>query len=548
MYGVYINKKNNFNVEENEYLSHSYSFRNWSGKRYDIFEIQHHKDLLGKLEKEFETTYDFKLENLYSGILKLKNNFYFSFENSLNYIRELEKAKKIKFVNNSIQTTDKINEKETKKLTKHISNLFGLELTNIKENTKWTKTFIDKFLMDNKYYKEFVNNISIENWEILINKVKYKSFLKIKDKYYLLLERYFYDSLDRTIIYGMCENISELKQQELRKKYTSNIEKIVAQYFNEILINGDLYVNNYYDYNQKIIENDILMIYDNNIFIIEVKAGNFTPTLAFDDFEAHKKSLKNLIENANKQQDNLEKCLLENKNISIYDSNNKRKRNKKTDIKINKDTKIFKIIVTAENFNDIEARADKVNIISLSPNTIVWCLDDLRIYSEYFKHHPCYFIQYLLQRRYAIGNKYIDLYDELYHLGMWLEYNHYTERINYMLKEFTEKENIEVEPNLMMICGEDWLKEIEKYYNNLWFKKGKIEKPFRKLPLEINKIIDYFEKNNNYMENQTYLAIFLLNLNMDTLKQIENIIIKAREFYKNTKRPKYRIYGIKNTR
>jgi len=85
--------------------------------------------------------------------------------------------------------------------------------------------------------------------------------------------------------------------------------------------------------------------------------------------DSHKETLNNLIVKANQQQDSLEKCLIDKKSVTIFDSNNKKTRNKKAEIKINDDTKIFKIIITAEAFNDIEARIDKVKILSLSENT-----------------------------------------------------------------------------------------------------------------------------------------------------------------------------------
>ena len=345
----------------------------------------------------------------------------------------------------------------------------------------------------------------------------------------------------------MCENLTRKEQQELREKYTSNVEKVVADYFSKILNSKEIYINNHYDYEKKIIENDILILYDNNIFIIEVKSGSFTPELAINDLESHKKSLQDLIKKANEQQDKLEKCLIEKKRVSIYDSNNKRNRNKKAEIEINDDTRIFKIIITAEAFNDIEARIDKVKLISLSKNTLVLCLDDLRVYSNYFKQHPCYFIQYLLQRKKAIGNKNVDLYDELYHLGMWIEYNYYNENVNRQVNNLIKEENIEQGLGIVAICGEDWMKELDEYYNNLWFKKKKITKPYREIPVEIKKIIDYCE-NNSSIRKHTYLTTFLLNLDPNALHQTEKIIIESREFYKNNSRPKYRIYVTEGKR
>ena len=527
--------------EEKDYIIHSEAFKNWSGKRYDIFEVQHHKDLLECLKEEFKTTYNFTLENLYDGISKLKNNFYFKFEDSANAVRTLLKKGKIKINKDGIfDIPMEFGFDNKKQLEEYLENIHSLKLADIQENTKWTTSFLDKFVIDIKEYKKFIENISIENWNKLINEIKYKPLIKISNKYYILLEQKFYDNFDKVAIQGICEKLNS-EAQEIRAKYTSNIENVVMEYFNNILCSKQSYIKNYYIYNNKILENDILIVYDNNIFIIEVKAGSFTPELASDDLDSHKVSLKNLIEKANEQQNSLENCLIENKKINIYDSNNKKRRNKKAEIKINDDTKIFKIIVTAESFNDIEARIDKVKILSLSSNTLVFCLDDLRVYSEYFDQHPCYFIQYLLQRKKAIGNKNIDLVDELYHLGMWIEYNFYNEHTNEQIKYFTKENNITEELGIVSICGEDWMEELDAYYNNLWFKKRNIMKPYRKIPLEIGKVIDFCEKNNS-IENHTYLTTFLLNLNPDTLQQTEKIVIESKEFYEKNNRPKYRIY------
>ena len=546
-YELVRNQEKELTQEEKDYIMHSESFKDWSGKRYDIFEIQHHKDLLGCLEEEFKLVYNFKLDDLYYGISKLKNNFYFEFEDSVNDLKALLKKGNIKINKDGIfDIPSEFDSDKKKQIEEYLDNIYSLKLADIQKNTKWTTNFLDKFVIDTKEYKKFIENISIENWNKLINNIKYKPLAKIDNKYYILLEQKFYDNFDKIAIQGICEEIN-CKAQEIRAKFTSNIEKVVIGYFNNILGGNQSYVKNFYVYDHKILENDILIVYDNNIFIIEVKAGNFTPELASDDFNSHKESLKNLIGKANEQQNYLEKCLIKNKEITIYDSNNKKTRNKKAEIKINNDTKIFKIIITAESFNDIEARIDKVKILTLSENTLVFCLDDLRVYSEYFEQHPCYFIQYLLQRKKAIGNKNIDLVDELYHLGMWIEYNFYNEYINEQINDFKKENNITEELGIVSICGEDWMEELDAYYNDLWFKKRNITKPYRKIPLEIKKVIDFCEKNN-LIENHTYFTTFLLNLNPDMLQQTEKIVLESKEFYKKNNRPKYRLYVFKTKR
>lgn len=529
--------------EERDYLVHAESFKDWCGKRYDIFEIQHHKDLLGCLKEEFNLTYNFELDDLYDGISELKNNFYFEFEECINNFNDLLNEEDIKInEDGTFDIPDELDANKQSKLEELGEKLFSLKLVDIQENTKWTTEFLDRFVIDVQEIQSFIENISIENWNKILNKVKYKPLIKIDDRYYMLLEQRFYDNFDKEVIKGICEKNSS-NAEKIRAKFTSNIENSVMNYFNNILESKECYNQNYFTYNGKILENDILIVLDNNIFIVEVKAGNFTPELASEDLNSHKEALKNLIVKANEQQDCLEKCLIENKTVSIYDSNNKKTRNKKTEILLNENTKIFRIIITAESFNDIEARIDKVKLITLSPNTLVMSLDDLRVYSDYFKKHPCYFIQYLLQREKAIGNKNMDLYDELYHLGMWLEYNYYNEYTNEQINKLKEENGISEEFGVVSICGEDWMEELDNYYNSLWFKRKTIEKPFREIPKETNKIIEYCEQNCD-SENCIDLAIFLINLNSESLQQIEKILIDSREFFKKVNRAKYRLYVV----
>lgn len=489
---------------ENIYKINSLHSSRCNGKRYDIFEIIHHKDLLNIFEQDFKKTYKFKINELYNGIEKLKNNFYFEFKKNINNLQYFSK--------NSLSTLNKSVSQQT------------IELANLRKVTKWTNKFIKLFIVEKTKYKSFINNITIENWSTLANKIKYKPIIKINNNYYLLLETQFYNNLDRTVIKGICQNLKNQSKEQLMYKYTSNIEKKVAGYFQQILHNSKININNFYDFNKKIIENDILIEYDNHIFIIEVKAGNFTPELAVDNIESHKNSLHNLIEVANAQQNTLETCLLKNKKIDIYDDNNKKTRNKKAEIKINKETNIFKIIVTSESFNDIEARANSIKILSLSSDTIVLCLYDLRVYSEYFNQHPCYFIQYLFERR---KNKSSDFIDELYHLGTWItDYNNpiqipkYNEYIKFHFG-FKSK-----------------MKDLDKYYNNLYFNTSRIDKPKINLPIEIEKIITFCEKNN-INNNYFYFSTFLINRSLKSLKEFENNIIKFLKQYKTTNKKLY---------
>lgn len=446
--------------EEKEYIIHSNCFKDWNGKRYDIFEVQHHKDLLNPLAEEFKETYNFEIAMLYKGIENIKYRFYIEFADNVNNLKDYIKTNKLKLMKNgTIKLPKNVLKKEEINIENKIKgfhkNIFGLELLDLQKITTWTTEFLNIFTNNIGDYKEFAKNITIENWNKLINKINYKPLIKIDNKYYILLHQSFYDNMDRSIMKGICDKLSS-NQQEIRARFARNAEKVVAGYLKNILSSSDIYIKNFYNNN---FENDILISYDDNIFIIEVKSGNFTPELASSDFESHKEALNNLICTAQQQITNIEKYLKGNNSVEIYDSNNKKTRNKKEKINFGKDTNIFKIIVNVENFNDIQARADKVDLLKLDKNTLVFCLDDLRVYSEYFKNDACLFIQYLFQRMKTIGNKNMDLSDELYHLGMWIENNFYNEVANQMVVNLEQE--IKEKIGTVHLIGEDWMTELD---------------------------------------------------------------------------------------
>lgn len=70
---------------------------------------------------------------------------------------------------------------------------------------------IEQFIVDKKECKKFLDNISIENWNILINKIKYRPLIKIAGNYYILLEQQFYDNFDRIAIQGICQKFKNKK-------------------------------------------------------------------------------------------------------------------------------------------------------------------------------------------------------------------------------------------------------------------------------------------------------------------------------------------------
>ena len=165
-----------------------------------------------------------------------------------------------------------------------------------------------------------------------------------------------------------------------------------------------------------------------------------------------------------------------------------------------------------ENFNELEAKAEKIKYLKLNDNTIVISIDDLRVYADYFSS-TCKFFHFLKQRRKATKLEKLELNDELDHLGLYIEYNLY-----YLTVQASKANNLQFQ---------GYRQQLDKYYNQLYLGNKLAVKPEKKLPLHIEKIIQFIEANELHRGIQ--LSNFLLDLDADSKKQFNDMISNAIE-------------------
>ena len=499
---------------EGEYIFENIICMNITGKRYPYFENEHHRKILKPINRELMDLYKITIEEITIGIDNLRYKYTNGFKDAMD---ELE------ILMEECKDEDSIRVKH-QEIEKIIGEAFLLENHNVKKETNWNEKFIEIFsnkLGDNK---DFCNNISIINFMKLWNTIKSKPIIKIENDYYILSISRLLDDFDKNIL----KDIYKIKfdeKEKIKKSIAKNCEEYTLELFKNILSNSTINANNYYKVRKNYIENDLLIEYDKTLFIIEVKAGNFTPEIAIVDIESHKKTLYNLVEKADLQSDRFLKQLKEKGKIEIYDNDNKKAKLKKR-LDYYKFDKIFKIIVTLEGFNEIAAKAEKIGILKIHNNTIVCSIDDLEVYSDYFENSPVEFIHYLMQRFKSTESSLIELNDELDHLGLYIENNDYLLTAKNIKKDYIDVSNI---------LWEEPRKEIDKYYNNKC--DNDLGKPKQKLPMHLNKILSYL--NNNYIVNSVSFFSEILDCNQKGREEFEKYIIEMIGFYKKNKRPKY---------
>lgn len=476
-----LSKDDKITSEEKEYIFNDFSRLIITGKRYDIFEDIHHKDILSPLKDLFFEQYNFEIDELYKGIHKIKYEFVFGFDKVTKEMGDL--------IDTNLQR--ELSEEEMNEDAEQTYKIFGLELHNVNKICKWPENFIDIFSFKLGDNSNLLSDISFNSIIDLYSQINRKPIIKLQNSYYCLNPQRLCDNVDRIILKDLYKKANN-KKQEIIKLVSDNCEKLTADMFKKIIPNALIYSNNYYKIDTGYAENDLLVEYDNNLIVVEIKSGSFTPDVAYNNIDSHLDSLKNLLVKSDTQSFNFVETLKTNGTLSIYEDNSSNSKIKRV-LKYADFNKIYRITVTLEAFNEIESRAEKISILNLNKDIIVICLDDLRVYSDYFENNLSEFFHYLNQRVKATRNKKLYLNDELDHLGLYIDYNDYVLTLNNEVKK---------DKNVDTIIFEEPRKCIDEYYNSKFFYEVDIKKPNQNLPKHINDIIDFC--NNNYIANSTY--------------------------------------------
>lgn len=171
-------------------------------------------------------------------------------------------------------------------------------------------------------------------------------------------------------------------------------------------------------------ECDGILLYDDHLFIVEVKAGAFTYTSPATDLPAHIESLKNLVRNPVTQGKRFLKYLESAPDVSVSDMNhNETGRLRRADLR-----HVTVCAVTLDPFTELAARGRHLRKVGVDVGEgAVWVLsiDDLRMYADLFDN-PLVFLHFVEQRMRAARSELVDLNDELDHFGLYLRENNYS--------------------------------------------------------------------------------------------------------------------------
>ncbi|MGG1481071.1 SEC-C metal-binding domain-containing protein [Bacillus smithii] len=525
----------NFNEEYNSLYVQAQELRtNVRGHRYPVHEIQHHLDLLSPHEEVFQELFNISIKEFLDGLEKIQNSLMRGLDDVIHDLEFLmEKTLPImqKF---EFPTNEKELSKEMENLLEEmglievknsiIGRFMGYDLFDVEKVSGLPKNLLKELSWKIGEEEEFFSEGEYAGWPLRRLPTEQRPFICVEDKIYCFDLYSLFDNLYR-VIQRLILRLKPEYKNEWNKKQKEVSEQLPFKLFEKILHGGESYKSIYYQSKtgnkgkKQWCECDGIIIFDDHLIVIEVKAGSFTYTPPSTDFQAFIKSIESLAIKPYEQASRLIDTLKTEGKITVCDENHK----PLVELSLQDFRQITPCSVTIENFNEFAARINKLSPIGVELSGIPsWniSIDELRVYADYFES-PGIFLHFLEQRLRAATSKNLELYDELDHLGLYIEHNDYIKT--------AEKRNGKY------AIWHGYREELDNYFSTLIFPDiYKPKKPQQEIPIRIKEIIDVLDRQRK--KGFTKVVSTLLDLDGDSRIEIDKKINTLMKKQLETKR------------
>ena len=382
---------------------------------------------------------------------------------------------------------------------------------------------------------EFFAGDEFQGWPLKIWPVFKRPFIELDGRSCCFDIHTLFDNIYR-VLQRTCKRLKKSCAKDWNIAQKEQSERLPLQYLQSILPGAVVYPSVYYKWypnpsekKKQWCEADGILVYDDHLFILEIRAGAFTYTSPADDFPAFVDSLKNLVLKPATQGRRFLEYLEDQDSVAVFDENH----DEIATLSRGNYRKVAICAVTLDPFTELAAQVQHLNKIEVDVGTRpVWSLslDDLRIYADVFSN-PLLFLHYVEQRMLSFESDAVRLDDEIDHLGLYLKHNNYTMHAEEMSKGIGGK-----------AIFNGYRTEIDKFYAERLHDPTTSCPLKQKMPERIFEIVAFLSESS--VPKRTELSSYLLDLDSETRSQIASHIERELELQQSTKRPKpFSSYG-----
>jgi len=324
-------------------------------------------------------------------------------------------------------------------------------IVNVQSFKNFLKTFSCKI---GDQFNNFENPLSD-------NIIFYKPIIQIDENKFFIPKpdflKYKLDVLLEYLLKDEKKNKTKIWQNydSAKSKY---LEDKTYEYFSRIFPKKYLYRNLFYRFENKRPETDLLLIYDDKIFVIESKSNHLPLSAKRGGMTSLEHSLKKIIKKAYDQAANVCKYIRSNEIVEFENDQGE------VVLTINSketDYEFFFINITLENLGSIGTNLRELDVFqSFSKKEYPWSVNlyDLDIISDCLPE-PTYFIHYLEQRIQAQNQNIFHSAEEIDFLGYYYKVGNFYKEI---LDHGTEASTIMIAPDYFDVLDKHYLLDEKK--------------------------------------------------------------------------------------
>lgn len=418
---------------------------------------------------------------------------------------------------------------------KAFGRFLGSDLCNVQKTTVLPKKLLDELSWGQGEDTDFFAEGEFRGWPLRIWPTFKRPFIQIGGQYYCFDLHSLFDNIYR-IMQRIILRMDSAYAETWNKTQQGLSEGLPFKYLSAILPGATGCQSAYYKWFPKEsnskknwCEVDGILIYDDHLFIIECRGGAFTYTSPATDFPAFVNSLKNLVLKPASQGKRFLDYLGSSEAVAIFDKNHKQVRKlRKSDFR-----HISICLVTLDSFTEMAAQIQHLHKIGVNTGPYpVWAIsvDDLRAYADIFEN-PLHFLHYVQQRNEAFKSDIVQVDDELDHLGLYLEHNHYSTHAARIRGDSQARVNFH-----------GYRSSIDKFFLER-MRDPRCPCPLKQdSPTRFTEIIDWLASSNE--AGRSKLACYLLDLHGDARNNLSAYIDTELNLQPTTRRSKpWSIHG-----
>ena len=433
-----------------------------SGKQF----LYLHPEILYKLlsphDAKIQELFDINAKEFVKDMRKIQKSTTMGMGYALNEFREFCKKHAISDESIKHLLGGAVSKRElSPQLAEILEKIRGNDLFDLQKVTNLPTKLLEALSFSVGEDKEFMNKDEQKaGWPLKHYPSQLKPFLKVDGRYYCFhphnITDHIYRTLNKVILNAepSYRDKWQIKQGKIGEEYTFDL-------FAKLLPGAEIYRNVEYKWHpnknkskKTRYEADGIIIIDDNLFIVEVKSGAFSPYTSLE------KLLKDLVEKPYTQAQRLYEYLKEHKNgAPLFDDKN----NRLIDIRLSDYRRITICCLTLDQVVELGEPLDVLKKIGTDIDIkrhAVWMIsiDDLRVYADLIQS-PLVFCHYLEKRHDALTKlSNLNIADELDYYGIYLECSDY-------VRGFGEHAELD---RIQFFGFRD---KIDAYYYDLWFGK-----------------------------------------------------------------------------